>query len=95
MAYRMFSSGASAGDNVVELIKKELEENGSRLPNLNLDFVGFQAEPGTKFFLNDMNNEMKVPETGYFITPYNGEYYLRIKSLVFVEDFEGSIYYII
>ena len=39
------------GDNVVELIKKELEENGSRLPNLNLDFVGFQAEPRHKIFL--------------------------------------------
>lgn len=95
MTYRMFSSGAFAGDDVIELIKKELEGNGSRLPNLNLDFVGFQAEPGTKFFLNDMDNEIEVPETGYFITPYNGEYYLRIKKLVFVKDFKGSIYYII
>ena len=49
MDYRMYSGGAPAGENVVEIIKKHLEEQHQiKVDKLVLDFVGFEGAAGTK-----------------------------------------------
>lgn len=96
MDYRMYSGGAPAGKNVVELISKHLrEQNQVKVGKLVLDFIGFEGAAGTEFTLNNQEDKMKIPSSGHFITPYDGEKYMKISSLVFDIDFSGDIYYII
>lgn len=92
--YRMYSGGAPANKNVVELIKQSLEKSGEQRNSLRLDWVGFEAPAGTEVFLNNHKESIKVPSCGRFITPYNGVNYMTITSLVFPIDFTGDIYYI-
>lgn len=96
MDYRMMTVNASAGENVVTLIKEELEEKEHfRLPNFSLYFVGFETTSGTEFYLNNQKTPMQVPLSGSFVTPYSDLKHLVITSLVFPEGFQGNIYYII
>ena len=96
MDYRMYSEGAPAGKNVVELIQKRLEEQGQvKTAKLVLDFVGFEGSAGTTFRLNNQEDRIAIPKTGYFISPNCGEKYMQINSLIFDSDFSGNIYYIV
>lgn len=95
MDYRMYSGGASANENVVSLIKESAYNDDGLKFHTPLKFVGFTGDVGTVFYLNGSNSPMKIPSTGYFITPFDGERYMGIYSLVFENDFTGDIYYII
>lgn len=96
MDYRMYDKGALAGENVVELIAQHLREQGQvKTGKLVLDFVGFEGAAGTTFTLNNQKDKMKIPNSGHFITPYDGEKYMKISSLIFDNAFDGDIYYII
>ena len=95
MDYRMYTGSVPAGKNLITLIKEDLENKGYKVPNLSIDFIGFEAAAGTEFTLNDSSNVMEVPSCGKFITPFDGERYLKIKSLVFSQAFSGNVYYII
>lgn len=96
MDYRMYSLGAPAGENVVELIKKHLEEQRQiKIDKLVLNFVGFEGAAGTTFTLNKQKDKMSIPSSGQFITPFAGERYFKITSLIFDNTFSGNIYYII
>ena len=96
MDYRMYSGGAPAGENVVEIIKKHLEEQHQiKVDKLVLDFVGFEGAAGTKFTINKHKDKMAIPTCGHFITPYDGDKYVKITSLVFDQTFTGDIYFII
>ena len=92
--YRMSTIIADADENVVELIANELKEEGYKFSKLKLSFVGFEAPAGTAFFLNNQEKPMKVPSSGKFVTPYNGEQGMAITSLKFATGFTGDIYYI-
>ena len=92
----MYDKGALAGENVVELIAQHLREQGQvKTGKLILDFVGFEGAAGTTFTLNNQEDKMRIPSSGHFITPYDGEKYMKISSLVFDSAFDGDIYYII
>lgn len=95
MDYRMITVSASNNDNIVDLISQRLNEQGWKNNNLKLHFVGFEAPAGTRFYLNNQKDAIKVPKGGKFITPYNGERYMNIFNLKFESDFNGDIYYII
>lgn len=96
MDYRMYDKGAPAGENVVELIAQHLREQGQvKTGKLVLDFVGFEGAAGTTFILNNQEDKMKIPNSGHFITPYDGGKYMKISSLIFDDAFDGDIYYII
>lgn len=96
MDYRMYSGGALAGENIVELIEQRLREQGQvKTGKLILDFVGFEGAVGTEFTLNNQKDKMKIPNSGYFVTPYDGGKYMKISSLIFDNAFDGDIYYII
>lgn len=92
--YRMFSGTVKAGENAIEKIRKSLEEAGEKRSALKLDWIGFEAEPGTEIYLNNHKDAIKVPSCGNFITPYNGQNYMSLTSLVFKNGFTGDIYYI-
>lgn len=94
MDYRMYSGGAPAGENVVTLIKESLKEQGIKI-NSPLRFVGFEGSAGMMFHLNDHEEPIAIPSTGKFITPFNGERFMPIYSLVFDGGFSGNIYYIV
>ena len=84
MAYRCVNVTASANEEVLKKIYEILnEEDGYFNTRFSLQFVGFQMEVGTTFKINKLPN--KVPENGYFITPYDGKNYLKINSLTFDE----------
>lgn len=95
MEYRMSTVSAGADENVVDLIAKELKEEGYRFNKLKLSFIGFEAAAGTAFYLNNQEKPIKVPKSGSFITPYNGERYMQIHTLKFAAGFTGDIYYIV
>ena len=95
MDYRMITVSAGGNDNIVDLIRKRLNEQGLKNYKVNLDFVGFAAPKGTEFYLNNQKDTIKVPSCGYFITPYNGERYMKIFNLKFPNGFNGDIYYIV
>lgn len=95
MDYRMINISATKEDNVVDLISKKLNEQGWKNSNLKLHFVGFEAPAGTKFYLNNQKDPIKVPRSGNFISPYDGERYMNIFNLKFESGFTGDIYYII
>lgn len=95
MDYRMYSGGAEAGENVVTLIKDSLFKEGGIRIKTPLKFVGFEGTAGTSFRLNNHAEKMVIPSTGSFITPFSGQYYCHVFSLIFDEAFTGNIYYII
>lgn len=96
MDYRMISIVAAPDENVIKLIHKELtEQKQIKVDKLVLKFIGFEAESGTEFYLNKQTTPIKVPSTGNFITPYNGERYMDIYNLSFPEGFSGDLYYIV
>ena len=94
MEYRMSTVAAAADENVVDIIAKELKEEGYRFSKLKLSFIGFEGTAGTAFYLNDQEKPMKIPKSGSFITPFNGERFMNIYSLKFAAGFAGDIYYI-
>lgn len=94
MDYRMYSQGATAGKNVVPEIIKFINNNGDSVRG-PLKMVAFEAAEGTSFRLNNHPEEIAVPSSGNFYTPYNGERFMPIYSLIFTNDFNGNIYYII
>jgi hypothetical protein len=79
--YRCFTITAKANENVVDKIYKLLKEEGYVNEPFELQFVGFYEAAGTRLKIN--GNPLKVPDNGYFITPYTTERYLRIKKLTF------------
>lgn len=79
--YRCFTVTADANENVVDKIYKILEEEGYNKNPFELQYVGFYDSVGTEFKIN--NNPLKVPDNGYFISPYTTERYLSIKTLTF------------
>lgn len=93
MDYRMYSGECPAGENVVSLIKESLKSQRIKVDG-PLKFVGFEGA-GITFKLNGHTEVTKVPSTGYFITPYAGDRFMPVYSLVFEKDFIGDIYYII
>ena len=95
MEYRMWKCTAGAMENCVPLIKASVKENDNISMGSSLRFVGFEGTAGTKFYLNDSNEEMEIPAVGHFVTPFTGERGMNIWSLKFKEAFSGNIYYII
>lgn len=95
MDYRMYSGGAEAGENVVTLIRNELYKDSGLKIKAPLKFVGFEGTAGTEFTLNNQAQKMAIPSTGHFVTPYNGQQYCQVYSLVFDSAFSGNIYYIV
>ena len=95
MNYRMFTASAGATDDVVQLIKKDLESKGEKFPQFALKFIGFEAPAGTRLILNNNDEGIAVPSNGKFVTPFNGDKYMFIRSLVFPAGFSGNLYYII
>lgn len=94
MDYRMYTGGISAGKNAVSEIIKSLNENGEHQRG-PLKMVAFEGPAGTSFVLNDHAEKIKIPTTGKFYTPYTGERFMPIWSLIFDTNFSGNIYYII
>lgn len=94
MDYRMYSGGAPAGKNVVPLIIKSINDQGEnqRAP---LKMVAFEGTAGTSFSLNNHKDKMVIPSCGSFYTPYGGDRFMPIHSLIFDNAFNGNIYYII
>ena len=92
--YGCVTVNALANEDVVGKIYEQLhEQTGYYNTRFVLKFVGFEADQGVSFKINNVPNQ--VPSTKYFITPYGGNYYMPIYSLTFDSDFSGNIYYII
>lgn len=94
MDYRMYSGGATAGRNVVQDIIKSINSAGEHQRG-PLKMVAFEGAAGTSFKLNDHAESTVIPSTGQFYTPYGGDRFMPIYRLVFDQDFNGNIYYII
>lgn len=98
MDYKMFkpTNGIPANKNVVALIKESLKKDGIKV-GAPLRFIGFEAAPGTQFYLNGTteSDKMEVPSGGSFITPFDGERGANVHTLIFPNSFSGAIYYII
>lgn len=94
MDYRMYSGGAPAGENVVPLIKESLKEQHIKVDG-PLKMVAFEGSAGTTFKLNGHDEVTAIPSTGKFYTPYAGDRFMPIYSLIFDGAFTGNIYYII
>lgn len=54
MEYRMSTVSADADENVVDLIAKELKEEGYRFNKLKLSFIGFEAASITTLYLKTL-----------------------------------------
>lgn len=94
MDYRMYSGGVPAGENVIPLIIKSLNAQGEQQRG-PLKMVAFEGDAGLTFKLNNHKEVMAIPSTGKFYTPYSGDRYMAIFSLIFTQPFAGNIYYII
>lgn len=70
-------------DEIYKIIHKEDKYFNTRFQP---HFIGFEAEEGTTFKINGMEN--RVPSCGYFITPYDGVNYITINSLYFNEGMD-------
>ena len=91
--YRVFTIDAGPADNIVNKIYEQLQKEGYNNPDFKLHFVGFEAKKGTQFKLNQ--NNMVVPTNGYFISPYEGEYYLNINELYMTNGCSQQNFYCI
>ena len=94
MDYRMYEGTITAGDNAIDVIVRKAHSYGAPVCS-PFKFIGFEGEGGTEFYLNNSREAMKIPNCGYFITPFEGQKNTEIWSLKFKEDFTGNIYYII
>lgn len=97
MDYRMYNGETNpipAGENVVTLIKESLKLQGITV-NCPLKFIGFEGPVATEFYLNGHEEPMEIPSSGSFVTPFTGDRYMPVYSLVFAQSFEGKIYYIL
>lgn len=84
----------AAGEDAVKKIYEQIHrENGYFNTRFILKFIGFEAPSGTSFKINGVKNI--VPNSGHFISPYNGSTYMPIQTLIFNSNFSGNIYYII
>lgn len=81
MDLRMIKVTAAANQDIIPLIFAELENEGEKHSEYQLDYIGFEATAGTTFKIND--NSMEVPSNGHFVTPYEGDRYLRIRQFSF------------
>lgn len=92
--YGCVEVAVAAGEDAVKKIYEQLHrQTGYYNTRFVLKFIGFEADQGVSFKINNVPNQ--VPSTKYFITPYGGNYYMPIYSLIFDSDFSGDIYYII
>lgn len=91
--YRVFTIDASPKDNVVDKIYEQLKSEGYNSPDFKIHFIGFEAKQGTKFILN--KNNMVVPSNGYFISPYEGEFYLNVNELYMTDGCSQQDFYCI
>lgn len=93
-AYACVPVTADANENVLKKIYEYLNTNYKYFnTKFSVRFVGFEAAEGTTFKINGIGN--RVPSSGYFITPYGGNYYMNINSLTFDEGCSGLNIYII
>jgi hypothetical protein len=82
---------ANADTNIVDLFKVE---EGNRNNPFYLKYLAIEAAAGTKMIIN--GNLIEVPLSGKFVTPFEGEFYLKIYSLYFPDGISSqNIYYII
>lgn len=95
MELRMWTNTATAGEDCIPLIKKSIKATDGFNVTGSFKFIGFEGDSGTEFYLNDSKEPMKIPNCGYFITPFDGQRGMGIWSLKFKETFTGDIYYII
>lgn len=94
MAYRCVTVSATNEENILDKIYKILrEEDGYFNTRFQLRFIGFEVAAGTTFKLNGIPN--KVPSTGKFVTPYDGEHYMIISSLYFDRGCSNQDFWII
>lgn len=94
MNLRMIKVTAAANEDIVPLIFTELKNDGEKHNEKLLDYIGFEAPAGTQFKIND--NQIEVPTSGHFVTPYDGNRYLRIRQFSFNSGCNAqNIYYII
>ena len=90
----MYSGSIPADTNVVDLIQKDLKDEGLNVKN-PLRWIGFEGPAGTTFILNNQKKTMSIPQCGSFVTPFDGETFMPIYSLKFTSSFSNNIYYII
>lgn len=94
MAYTYVTITATKEEDVVKKIYETLKErDGIFNTQFTVKFLGFEAAEGTEFILNKSLNS--VPSCGYFITPYDGEHYLIIRSLYFKNGCNNQKFWII
>lgn len=79
--YRTFTLTLEPDENAVDKILEILKEEGYERSPFELEFVGFYETPGFPLKIN--GNPLKVPRSGYFVTPMGDERFLRIKNLTF------------
>lgn len=92
--YRTITVSAEAHQNIVPLILAQLKEEGYETRRFTLDFIGFEGAEGETFKVNE--NPLKVPSTGYFITPYcGGDNHINIHSFSFDEAITDRDIYVI
>lgn len=95
MEYRMWKCTAAANENCVPLIKESIKKYDNINVKGTLGFIGFEAPPGTEFYLNDSKEAIEVPSCGSFITPFDGQRGVKVWSLKFKTAYTGNIYYVI
>ena len=94
MAYRCVTVTATKDENIIDKIYEILNrEDGYFNTRFSVRFIGFEADAGTGFKINDVSN--KVPKSGYFITPFDGKYYMNINSIYFNNGCSNQDFYII
>lgn len=94
MAYTCVTVTASKDEDIIKKIYNILKEReGIFNTQFTVRFLGFEAAEGTEFILNKSLNS--VPSCGYFITPYDGEHYLIIRSLYFKNGCNDQKFWII
>lgn len=92
--YRVFNITAEANENIIDKIYEILKKEGYKNPNFKVHFIGFEAKKGTEFLFN--RNQMKIPSSGYFISPYEGESsYINVNELFMINGCNNQDFYCI
>lgn len=81
--YACVKLSASADENIVPLLFKELTGTVPPGQQCKLQFIAFEGEAGTELTINGVPNI--VPSTGQFLTPYDGANHMMIHSVTFKE----------
>lgn len=82
---------ASGTTNLVDVFKAR-EKN--RNNPFYLKYLAIEATAGTEMKIN--GELIEVPQSGRFVTPFEGDFYLKIYSLYFPNGISSqNIYYII